>query len=226
MTVVFGPDTFTVGADIGLALYPSGSPDYSYNMGSGTNLTVNAANDRVQAPTTSTDLLGRCSDAAAPTGDQEVTASVYCNAAATPDNSAGLAVRVATAGTANGYVVYTNGGNITIYRIDTGSFVTMSPTPVARTFTTGAQSCRFKATGAGATVSLEFQLAATAIISVTDSTASRKTAGTSGFHFFNSTANVAFVDNFQIDDLAVGGAVSPQHTTFILSQAVARAVQV
>ena len=221
MTVVFGPDTFTVSSDIGLALYPSGSPTYAYNIGSGTNLTVNAANDRIQAVTTGSDWLARCTHASMPTGDQEVTATVS-TAASGVDNSGNLAVRVATDNTANGYNAYVNLGNtIWLYRIEPGpSFVSLGST--TRTFSTGAHTGRFRATGTNP-VNLEYQLDALAVFTVSDSSANRRTAGVPGVEFFCVTANAAFVDNFQVDDLVVAGAVTPQHTTFILGQALARA---
>ena len=101
-------DTFTVGADTNINVYPSaGDPDYAYNNGSGANLTVNAANDRVQSPNTASTYKARIIDASVPTGDQEVIATCFNN---TGFNSGGVAVRLNTAGTDNGYLSYIEQG--------------------------------------------------------------------------------------------------------------------
>src|SRR5262245_31348589 len=134
MTIVFGPDAFTVTSDTAISSYPSGGAKYAYNIGSGTNLTVNAANDRVQCPTANIDAMARCTDAAMPTGNQEVTCTASMTA--TSDSQGDPAVRLATDGTANGYIMYTTpGGDVSIYRIDAGTFVQL--TTAARGVTPG-----------------------------------------------------------------------------------------
>ena len=80
MAQVFGPDLFTVGADTNIDAYPAGDPDYAYitGRGSGSNLTANAANDRVQTPTTNTNVSARIIDAALNDTTQPKAVREFC----------------------------------------------------------------------------------------------------------------------------------------------------
>jgi len=206
MAVVFGPDTFTVGADVNIDAYPA-TPDYAYNEGSGTNMRVNAANDRVQAVLDSVRLTARCINAAAPTGDQEATATI---AGANYDESH-LCVRMAVSGTLTNFylgIFQTREGNeVWLGRLDDGALVSLASAD--RGLTAGTHTARIKATGAGATVSLEFQIDATTMLTYDDSSATRKTSGPSGFGVNYQDTNACWIDNFQIDDLAAGGSILP-----------------
>lgn len=195
MTVVFGPDNFTVAANTNINAYPAGNVAYAYNLGTTTHLTVNAANDRVQNTQTS-DKIARCTRAGVPSGDQEATAACYGNT--TTGNSGDVAVRCATDNTSNCYFTYTNAGNFEIWRVDGAAFTLM--VSAARTYVTGTNTKRLKATGT-TTVDLEAQIGTTAVLTTSDATANRKQSGPPGIYIFNTTANIAYVDDFQINDL-------------------------
>ena len=40
LTTIFGPDAFVVSSNTNIDAYPTGTPDYAYNIGSGAHLTV------------------------------------------------------------------------------------------------------------------------------------------------------------------------------------------
>ena len=204
MSVVF-TDSFTVGADTNIDAYPA-TPDYAYTLGSGTNLTVNAANDRVQKVDTGTDRLARLIDAAAPTGDQEVTATGF--AASGSDNHGGLSVRVKTDGTANGYIGYrfVDSTVSKIYRVTPGP--TFTEIASQTNSSTGAQTLVFSATGAGATVALSWKVGAVAALTFNDTNAARHVSGVPGIYMYGDTANVPWVDDVSVDNLAAAGGVT------------------
>ena len=202
MAQVFGPDTFTVGADTNIDAYPAGDADYAYTEGSGTDLTVNAANDRVQTASLETNKYARLIDAAAPTGDQEEIAD--CQASATGGDAVG---RCLVRGGAVGNHCYICDVNIAaaneleIYRLDAGSASLVASSD--RGLTGDAmRRMRLRATGAGARVAIVQQADDTRPLLFVDTTANRKTSGTPGLSLYNVTANAAFVDNLSVDDLA------------------------
>ena len=92
MAQVFGPDTFTVGADTNIDAYPAASPnnDYSYNLGSGANLVANAVNDRVQWDGGAGGAAARLVDGAAPSGTQE---TIFDATSILTDYGAGVGTR-------------------------------------------------------------------------------------------------------------------------------------
>ena len=208
MAIVFGPDTFTVASDINIDAYPSGNPDYAYNVGSGSNLQVNAANDRVQAVLDGVFLTARCIDATAPTGDQEATATVGAGLFDCPL----LCARMASSGTLTnyyyGYINLDNANEVILCRLDDGSGVQLAS--AARGLLAGTHTARIKAIGAGATVAVEFQVDATTMLTYDDTSATRKTSGPSGFGLdYENALGVCYIDDFQIDDLAAAGLSIP-----------------
>ena len=204
MSVVF-TDSFTVGADANIDAYPA-TPDYAYTLGSGTNLTVNAANDRVQKVDTATDRCARIINGAVPTGDQEITATGF--AASGTDDHGGLAARIKTDGTSNFYAGYRYlpGTHADIYRVTAGPTFTNI---AAQTSTAaGAQTLVFKATGAGATVALSWKVGAEAALTFNDTNAARHVSGVPGIYMYGATANVPWVDDVSVDNLAAAGGVT------------------
>ena len=197
-------DNFTVSVDTNIDAYPSGSPDYAYVTGSGTNFTVNAANDRNQIVLTNTDIIARIIDGAVPTGDQQITCDVHNSTGA--DDTAALAARCAS-GSVDCYVAYPSAQapnpHLNFYRVTTGGFTQIAGQD--RTFGADA-SVRFKAVGTNP-VDLEGQVDATAVVTFSDSAADRKQSGTPGLHGFATAANVAWHDNVSVDDLTT--AVTP-----------------
>lgn len=206
MAVVF-TDSFTVAVDTNIDAYPAGSPDYAYINGSGANITVNAANDRAQLPNNGgSTYCARIIDAAVPTGDQEITGTCYSN---TSGNSGGVAVRCATGSNDNyiSYIDYPQTNEVRLLRIDAGSEVLVASADRG-TSGNSAHTHRLKATGTGATVSLELQIDATAVLTYADTAANRKTSGTPGLCGYNAVGDTIYVDNLSVDDLIAGGGGS------------------
>jgi len=198
-TVVF-TDSFTVGADVNLNAYPA-TPDYAMNLGAAADFKVIAAVDRVESQV-NTDAVARITNAAAPTGDQQITATLTSS----PGGAAGLAARCNTSGTANCYVVefVPSLDVVRFYRMDNSTFNTLG-SDCSRSFIENFTG-RFKVTGSGATISLEAQVDATAVCTYSDTDANRKTSGTPGIH--NGGSDQSTFDNISVDNLAAA-AVSP-----------------
>lgn len=198
MSVVF-TDNFTVGADVNINAYPA-TPDYAMTVGAAADIKVIAATDRAESQVV-TNCVARIINAAAPTGDQQITANIGGGGAA----SVGLAVRCATDGTGNCYVAFfvSTSSSIELYRVDTGTFSLLT-TFTGRAFGDPFVG-RFKATGAGATVTLEIQADSTAIATFDDTNALRKTSGTSGIMNGNTST---WHDNISVDDLLAAAAAT------------------
>jgi len=196
-------DSFTVAADVNIDAYPA-TPDYAYNQGSGTNMRVVAATDKATVNVTNTSVHARIINAAVPSGDQEITADCY---AADSYSSGAVTVRMATSGNLENFymlkVELVNVAEVRLYRCDNGTFTLLASAD--RGFS-GPQTVilRLKATGSGATVSLEAQVNATAVLTYDDTSASRKTSGPPGIGGWTSTTAVT-VDNVSVNDLAAGG---------------------
>lgn len=205
MSVVF-TDTFTVGADVNIESYP-GTPDYARMNGSAGNVVVNAANDRVQRPLAGGDItFVRCLDASMPTGNQSVTTT---GAWDTGSTSALPCVRC-QAGSFDCYTGWLNfpGGTLEIYRVSAGPTYTFlaggTTVPGAGTYTATLQ-----AVGTGAQVDLDFTVQGVGSVQYSDTAGSRLTSGTPGFEITNGTGDLAWLDNFSVDDLIAGVAAGP-----------------
>lgn len=196
-TILFR-DTFTVGSDTVIDVYPSGDPDYGFIGGSA--MTVNAANDRVQVPTALTGNTVRF--LGAPTGDQEVLCRTN-NDGANNTFSSPLVRVAATPGTLDAYemAIDTSIANeVIIFRYDAGVSTTLASAD--RGLVAGTHYHRARATGAGATVSLVNQGDGTNVLTFDDTAATRKTSGNAGIVIYNDTANAGWLDDFQVSDAA------------------------
>ena len=206
MAQVFGPDTFTVGADTNIDAYPAASPnnDYSYNLGSGSNLTANAANDRVQWDGSAGGAAARLVDAAAPSGVQE---TIFDATSILTDFGAGVGTRFISDGTRNYYAGYMNDAavnEVTLFRYDGGSGI--NQTSGNRGLSGAAtRRMRLRTIGAGTRVATELQIDDTRPVVFTDTSVDRKTSGAPGFDFDPVVGTASWVDNFTIDDLAATG---------------------
>ena len=201
MAVVF-TDAYTVGANIDIASYPSGAPDYAYNAGS--TLTVNAANDRVQNTSSTEESAARITDGSVPTGDQEISAT--CQSESGTDETGAVVARCATGGTFDCYICYLDmalANEVNLYRVDAGTYTLLASADRGIT-ATGSGAFRLRATGT-TTVALECQIRGTTQITASDSSASRKTSGPPGVFAYNATANLVWVDDVSVDDLAAAG---------------------
>lgn len=197
-------DSFTVGANVNLNAYP-GTPDYSMAQGAGADIIVVASTDRAETQPNSADVMARMLRAAVPTGDQQITGDVQD---AGSSDIAYLGLRVAAA-TADFYAAYVDASQANEVRIDrwtTGSAVTIASADRGIASGPLTHSIRAKATGT-ATVNLEVQADATAIVTFADSAADRKQVGRPGLGGFSIVGNI-WVDNVSVDDLLAGGAPS------------------
>jgi hypothetical protein len=210
MSVVHGPDAFTVASDINIDAYPSGAPDYAYTLGSGSNLTVNAANDRVQNGVGSTLLAARCIKSGMPTGDQECRASLNHPQAA-GDDGGFLCVRMATNGSSHFYMTANNAPSVVLYRCDGGTGLVDLILLVSRSAGIAGTdyAMRLRAVGTGSAVHLwalpEGQGTPASPVTYTDTSVDRKTSGVPGFGIYGTSANAGYIDNFEISDLAATG---------------------
>lgn len=202
MAVVF-TDNFTVGADINIESYPSGSPDYALIRGTAGDMKVVAASDDVRETTFGQIThIARITDASVPTGDQEITGQ--CHNGTLNNDAGGLAVRFATDNTINGYTCRFQDASVNeleILRWDAG---TPSVVASADRGLSGAavRTHVLKAEGNGATVTITFTCDGTAALVFADSSADRKTAGTPGIHVLAQTdASNGRVDTISVDDL-------------------------
>ena len=218
MTVVF-TDSFTVGANIDPASYPSGNPDYSYLLGAVNNAEVDATDDRLEIVSTAVDVVLRIIDTTAPTGDQQITAD--CRSEGSDDNG-NVAARCAAA-TADCYVgqtIKSEANEVKIYRVTSGGFTLIADGDRGLANAAATHSYRLKATGTNP-VELEFQVDATAAVTFSDSDASRKQSGRSGIGGYNDATRQGWVDNVSVDDLVAAAMVPPTPTLKL--QAVGRA---
>ncbi len=204
MSVVF-TDSFTVGANVDIASYPA-TPDYVYCKGTTGDMTVNAANDRVQVTgVIDSDFCASITNASVPTTDQQCTISFN-------QPGAGAASPVCRS---NGvlsedyYVAQVDptGDTITIYRVSVGTFASIaSGSRVVGT--TG--TLRLKATGTNP-VALETQVDATAVLTFNDSAADRKQTGPPGIGIWDHVVNTCGLDDLSIDDLAAAAVLVQTH---------------
>jgi hypothetical protein len=202
MAVVF-TDTFTVAANIDLASYPSGSPQYSYRLGTVGNLTVNATTDTVQVAS-AVSAVAAITAAGMPTGDQQMTASC----AGTSYNSGLVTVRTNPDQYYCSYLDFSSGNEAQIIRRDTAASQTILASE-DRGLVAGTHTHRLKVTGAGATVTLEAQYGATAVVTFADTSASRILSGAPGIGGYNDTVGQASVDAVSVDNLVTAG-VAPR----------------
>jgi hypothetical protein len=206
MTVIFGPDSFAVGADIDIDDYPSGDPDYAYNAGSGSHCTVKEATDKATAVATS-QIVVRCIDAGAPAiQDQEVAADLTLDI---ESGLVGLAVRYNA--TTRGYIGVVFAGQADEVRIyeDNGGYALLAS--VDGGLTSGTWAATFLAEGPADDTDLTLTIGAAAPLTFNDTTA--PATGLCGWFFDGSGASQKHIDNFSIDDLTVesggGGPIGP-----------------
>jgi hypothetical protein len=195
VTIVFD-DTFTgAGSATDIASWPSGSPDYSYIVGaSGLNVQTSGYCTRAGAG----EILAKVIDGAgAVTGDQKNTfyGVTYL--------SAGGYWRVgARAGGSpvNFYFAEFSAGNVDVYRYDNGAYTLLGSYARSLVNTTRYDTY-IKVTGSGATISIEIQAGATAVINLTDTSGSRLTSGVPCFGCYDQDLSYG-IDRITVDDLA------------------------
>jgi hypothetical protein len=218
LSVVF-TDTFTVGSNIGIASYPSGSPDYAYTAGGtgGDTITVIAATGRAKAGTTSNVTRARIIDASVPSGDQQITADCWHgNDSGATYVSGGVCARMAS-GSDNCYYTYINNlgtDETELYRVDSGSATLIASWNDGNNTNGAVYQHRLKVTGAGATVAIEVQVGNGSVHTHNDTHANRKTSGTPGVVVYDPNG-IVYVDNVSVDDLVVAATGQPTMRRFM-----------
>jgi hypothetical protein len=203
MAVVFGPDTFTVGANANIDAYPA-TPDYAYSQGSGSDAQVLATGDHVQILDAAQTILVRLIDGSVSgLTDYELTAN--CRHSGDYQSGA-LAVRVAS-GAATGYLQYLELGQANEHRII--RVVAGAETVIASWDEGLAGAATYvhvmKVTGTGASVDLESRINAGTLRTFSDTNAARLTSGAPGLGGYADASGNALVDDYQVDDLGGGG---------------------
>jgi len=228
-TILFR-DSFTVTGDTNIDAYPAGSPDYQYgSVGSGSNATVSAVNDRVESVTTASHV--RLIDAAAPSGDQE--AIIRGNTATGNENAQVMVRHTLVSGLGNAYRIDWRNAEANELRLSRADNDIVTSLASADRGLSGAATrfFRIRALGTGATVSLLGQIGDTAVLTVDDVDAARKMTGAPGFGL--ATPASSWKDDFQVTDgaaqkmyfplLATAGASPAFSTGWVgLTEAVRR----
>jgi hypothetical protein len=208
--VVF-TDDFTIGG-IDVDLDAHGTPDYSINEGASDGaLVVKTVNNRVEN-NTSAARSARLLAAAAPTGDQKITATCL---SATTQGYAGLLTRCDGTGTTDFYLMFLDDDldTVELYRADAGALTPLVGPSRAVTY---PATCSFEATGAGATITLQAIAGATAAVDTTDTDPARKTAGKPGLRLLeNGGGNDSYIDDLSVEDLAGGGGSASRRITVV-----------
>lgn len=206
MTIIVNHD-YTTGADANIDAYTEDGFTYIYNLGSGSNIVVSAANDRAQPAAALGDLAARLSGAGLPTGDQEIIATLQADS----NGSTTVNARCATSGNlGNWYSIYVDIGvanESQLYRFDNGAFNLIDDADLFNG--AGSRTARLRVTGAGATVTCEWQINATTTQTFADTAATRKTSGVPGIGAYTLTAAAVWIDNLTVDDLVAAGGVVP-----------------
>lgn len=228
MATLFGPDAFNPGGVTqNIDAYPSGTPDYAYGAGTGTNVQVITAVNRVQEQVTGTDCVVRVINAAVNT-DGNDTVSITGNSTDIGDNAASCAVRIRASSGTGCYVAYMakNVGVITIYRVETaGAFTSL--TAQARSWTNPG-TVTFVAVTNGSQVDLTCTPTGAAAVTVSDTNALRWLDGRAGFHMYCDTINLAYLDDLLVTGTGVTPPVNPQGGGFpaeLLSHKWGRAIR-
>jgi len=220
-TILFR-DSFTVGADTDIASYPSaGDPDYAYVSGVGSpgDLTVNAANDRVEITVVGSPRSFVLIDASAPTGDQDVVCRG--NTVASAGQSTAAAARHSTS-TNDLYRVQFNdtaANEVEIVRTDAGTPTTIASADRGLSGT-ATRFFRMRATGTGATVSTLVQIDGTSPLTFDDTAANRKTSGNPGGRLPSSAIGTFWFDDLQATDAAAQRMYFPETEVAAVSPTV------
>jgi len=213
MAVIFGPDTFTVGADTNIDAYPSGNPDYAYSRGSGSTITVNAANDNAENNSASPSVA-RVIDPAVSASMvvQEGRATVLVPSAG-GNSEVGIAVRYSSS--TRGYAgALTRLINEVVIMEDDAGLTTLASADKGLV-TDVAYSASFRAVGGAGGAWLTLIINGQAL-TFSDTTAPAN--GAPGVYFDGAApTDKSTLDNFEVDDLAgfplVAGVAPTNGTT-------------
>ena len=193
MTTVLFTDTFTVSASADINAYPSGSPDWAYSQGTGSNIQVIDTTDRLECSAAS-NKVARVIDASVPStmGNQLVRLDVMCPSGC----AAGAALRYNTTtrgyqgthdatGSVNEVAIYEDNAGATLVADGDRSLTASTTYPVV-----------FSALGGSAECNLRLVINNTAAVTFRDTTA--PATGSPGVYMFGVGAAI---DNFQVEQV-------------------------
>ncbi len=196
-SIIFGPDSFTVGSDTNIDAYPGGGANYTYAVGSGTDLTVEAANDRVKA-IGAPDIWANVTNAAVPStlGDQEIRA-VVSNSTISNNGSVHITCKGSGDEAYLGVLDPSSANEVILYELINGAANLLASADrllVGLTAYTTALTCR--------SGTQRLIIDGETEITATDATLSTGRPGIYGFE--SSGSATGWLDNYEVDDLSFG----------------------
>jgi hypothetical protein len=196
-TIIYGPDSLTVGADTELHAYNAG---WVKVLGSVDNMNILNADDFISVGSNGDDVIYRYTGTGSPTGDQLVGAD--CKVIAATYDWAGAAVRVDASG--NCYVVRIGNGNFELVKVSGNGATWTRVAGGAATFSTNTMyAVTLQATGTS-TTALVATMTGQTNLTYNDSS-SPYTSGYCGLYGCYQYSGIA-IDNPQITDLAAVAA--------------------
>lgn len=231
MSVIFGPDTFTVSVDTDIEQYPAVSPGnhYEYNIGGGLTFTCQAlqAFDNARGISNLVNNLARCVAPGVPQNMSSCqTQGVTLTSAAGGDPRSGQMIRYNNED--RGYVAIKRTGVANESQIleDDGGYTLLASADYGGILDNTFGTQTFRAVGGANGTLLTFSPLGGAARSmmVTDTTAAP--TGAPGLNLFRDAEGlqIAYIDNFQVDDLAgyplVAGVMGTDGSTATTTPAI------
>lgn len=204
-TKVYGTEAFTVGADSTLNAYAAAWTTF----GSSADPSVRASTDDLRY--NGTGVGARAKWTGTVNADQKIVATIKTGGAT--QSYPALTVRMG-ANFISGYLAQWSPqlGTITVYRV-TGSYTQIATLGTVANNTTYT-NCYLKATGSGATVTIEFGDDTNGFTTFNDTDAARFTTGQPGVDIYEgTTALTSALDDIEIWDMAAGGASYNQNVS-------------
>jgi hypothetical protein len=203
MAIIF-TDTFTVGADTNIDAYPAGDPDYAYNAGTGNNIIVSGANDRVENNATGSTFLVAIIDGAVPADMPWYRVNAATVSAAAADQIVSPAVQVGSNGEDEGYFLYwDNATQLSVYRRVTSTDTLVASLVLPETAPT---TDMFLEVQVGTSVALRWGVGIYSAGTI-DTNAARLTTGRPGIYTFAS-AGTPFLDTLTVDEFDTTFAIT------------------
>lgn len=204
--LVYGPDAFTVGADVVLSTY---NALWTYvTNGLAPELTVIAATDDVRKPAANPSDGSISMYNGTLAVDHTIYADIFSGAGSC---FPGLWGRKGTTFASAGYLAqWDSGGTIILYRVMAGPTFTTIATAGTVAINTTYANCFIKVSGVGATVTIDYGDDTNGPFTFGDNNAARILTGKVGFDAFDAgaTGSMAF-DNVRIYDDQLGGVLNP-----------------
>lgn len=202
MSLVYGPDAFTVGADVVLSTY--NAVWTKLVNGSAPELTIIAASDDLRKPTPDSGNSSSSVYNGTLSTEQTIYSDIFSGATSC---FAALYARKGTTHSSAGYLAqWDSGGTIILYRVTAGPTFTTIATNGTVAINTTYLNCFIKVSGVGATVTINYGDDTNGAFTFGDTDAARILTGKVGFDTFDggATGSMAF-DNVRVYDDSLGG---------------------